>query len=244
MPARFWDLYGDDLPLAEHQMIGTGISTLAYTQCGFVTTEQLPYVPESPLANATQRSYRRGYFAATSWMDSQVGRLLDGLDALGQTDSTLVVLFGDHGYKLGEHGGWGKQDVWETGSRIPLIVRAPWLPASRGQQSFTLAEAVDLYRTCAELAGLPAPPADGGGTAPVQGVSLAPAFADPAAGGVGGRTAALTQFPRCNINASATPWADGHLGQPYACMGVSRTNFDVMGSHPRDLNLLLGPTSR
>ena len=187
MPARFWDLYGDDLPLAEHQTIGTGISTLAYTQYNFVTTEQLPYVPESPLANATQRSYRRGYFAATSWMDSQVGRLLDGLDALGQTDSTLVVLFGDHGYKLGEHGGWGKQDVWETGSRIPLIVRAPWLPASRGQQSFTLAEAVDLYRTCAELAGLPAPPADGGGTAPVRAGRLAgPGVCRPGRGG-GGR---------------------------------------------------------
>ena len=123
MPARFWDLYGDDLPLAEHQMIGTGISTLAYTQCGFVTTEQLPYGPESPLANATQRSYRRGYYAATSWMDSQVGRLLDGLDALGQTDDT-VVLFGDNGHKLGEHGGLGKQ--------VAPACRHPPAPKSRG----------------------------------------------------------------------------------------------------------------
>lgn len=64
------------------------------------------YGPEDPLPSEMQRLFRRGYYASVSFVDAQVGRLLDALDERGLTENTLVVLFGDHGWKLGEHGGW------------------------------------------------------------------------------------------------------------------------------------------
>src|SRR6185436_11885480 len=91
-----------------------------------------------------------------SFIDTQIGRLLDELDRLDIARNTLVVLWGDHGWKLGEHGGWCKQTNYEIDTRAPLLIRAPGAKAN-GQQSHALVEFVDIYPTLCELAGLPVP---------------------------------------------------------------------------------------
>ena len=89
-------------------------------------------------------------------MDAQVGRVLDELDRLALAKNTIVVLWGDHGWHLGDHGIWCKHTNYEQATRIPLIVSAPQMKA-RGVRSAALVETVDLFPTISELAGLAAP---------------------------------------------------------------------------------------
>lgn len=112
---------------------------------------------------------------------------------------------------------------------MPLLIRAPFIKGSAGQRTYAMAETVDMYKTLAELAGLPPPPAAEG----VEGVSLAPVMRNPDNTSV--KELALTQFPRCHIHSDATPWADGS-GQSYACMGNERTTFEVMGYAARSID--------
>jgi uncharacterized sulfatase len=119
------------------------------------------------------REARRAYHASTAWVDSQVGRVLDKLKELHLDGNTIVLLTGDHGYQLGEHGLWAKQTLFEEGTRVPLIVAAPGVKPA---VCAGLAEQVDIYPTLAGLAGLAIPKH-------VQGVTLQPLLADPTAKG-------------------------------------------------------------
>jgi iduronate 2-sulfatase len=118
-------------------------------------------------------------------MDAQLGRVLDELDRLGLARNTIIVLWGDHGWHLGDHGMWCKHTNYEQAARIPLIVAGPDLPA--GVKSAALVESVDLYPTLCALAGIPAP----GG---LDGSSFAAVLRDPAAGG--GKEAVFHCYPR------------------------------------------------
>jgi len=108
------------------------------------------------LPDQTARELIRGYNAATSHTDAQVGRVLDELDRLGLRDKTVVVLWGDHGWQLGEHGQWCKHTNFEVATRSPLIVSVPGAKAS-GAKSDALVEFVDIYPTLCDLCGLPTP---------------------------------------------------------------------------------------
>lgn len=152
-------------------------------------------IPPPALANGKEypgtdpellRQAKQAYFASTTFMDDQVGRVLDALDRLGLAERTVVVFTSDHGYQLGEHGLWQKMSLFERAARVPLIIRTPGMKAA-GQATECLAEMIDLYPTLSELCGLPAPK----GT---QGVSLAALIDDPNAAAP--RTAALTQVRR------------------------------------------------
>ncbi|WP_435017763.1 sulfatase [Tundrisphaera sp. TA3] len=114
----------------------------------------------------------RAYLASTSFMDSQVGRVLDALEASGRADETIVVLWSDHGWHLGEKGITGKNTLWERSTRVPLIFAGPGI--ARDARCDQPAELLDLYPTLIELAGLPA-------VAGLEGHSLAPQLRDPAA---------------------------------------------------------------
>jgi iduronate 2-sulfatase len=153
-PRKYWELYNrDSLPLARNiyppenapHALGDGVEFYTYTD--------VP--PERPIPDDYARLARHGYFACVSYMDAQVGRVIDELDRQGLSDSTIVVFWSDHGFKLGEHGGWGKITNFELDARVPLIVRVPGFV--QNARASGLVELVDLYPTLAELAGLPLP---------------------------------------------------------------------------------------
>jgi len=110
-----------------------------------------------------------------SYMDAQVGRVLNALDGYGLSDDTIVVLWGDHGFHLGDHGIWTKHTNFEQSTHIPLIIAAPGM--QHGASSGQLAETVDIYPTLVELAGLPQPQA----SQPIDGLSLVPVLKNPKA---------------------------------------------------------------
>lgn len=133
-----------------------------------------------------------------SWIDHQLGRLLGELKASGLENDTLVVLHSDHGWSLGEVGQYEKFTCTETGTRVPLFVRTPWLPGTANRTLDTLVELVDVYPSVSELAGIDLPPGEA-----LDGQSFAPLLAEP---GVEGpreeQEWALSVFPRCPSNAS------------------------------------------
>lgn len=118
-----------------------------------------------------QKRMWSAYYASVTFMDQQVGRVLDQLDQLGLRDSTAIVFTSDHGYHLGDHGFWQKSNLHEQVLRVPLVMSVPGFAAGR---SDSIVELVDLYPSLSELAGLPVPDE-------VQGKSLVPVLSDPQA---------------------------------------------------------------
>lgn len=154
-PQRYWDLYPEStLPETVNQPFPEKAPPQAWHSWGELRAYEGVPEKDAPVPEALARTLVQGYRAATSYTDAQVGRVLDELERLGLAENTIVVLWGDHGYSLGEHGLWVKHSPFELANRIPLIVRAPGAKAgvARG-----LVESVDIYPSLAELAGLPLP---------------------------------------------------------------------------------------
>jgi iduronate 2-sulfatase len=171
-PQKYWDLYDRAaIKLADVRTPPKNAPSYAPQFGGEL--RQYAGVPESgPLSDDLQRSLIHGYHAATSYMDAQLGRVLDELDRLKLAQNTIIVLWGDHGWHLGDHGMWCKHTNYEHATHIPLLVSAPGVKAGARTQAF--AETVDLYPTLCELAGVTAPTG-------LDGRSFASTLRDPAA---------------------------------------------------------------
>lgn len=170
-PAAYWERHPpESVPAVARLEPPSGAPAAALPQGG----ETRQYFDLRGLRSyppAVRQRLRRGYRAAVSYADAQVGKLLDALDELGLEDDTIVVLWGDHGWHLGEQGTWGKMTNFEAATRVPLLLRAPGHTRA-GARSEALVELVDLYPTLAELCALPLPDH-------LEGASLAPLLSDP-----------------------------------------------------------------
>lgn len=175
-PKKYWDLYDREaLPLAENQSPPEGSPAYAihgdqelrsYDDC-----HDLPWPTEGSWDEARQRELIHGYYASVSYIDAQVGRLLDELNRLGLSENTIVVLWGDHGWKLGEHNGWCKMTNYEIDTRVPMIFSGYGVDA-KDRESKALTEFVDIYPTLCEMAGFSIPDH-------LQGSSILPLLANP-----------------------------------------------------------------
>lgn len=174
-PKKYWDLYEPSkfvLPTLRNAPAG------APGYAGKTLGELNNYAPipnKPPLSEEIRRHILHGYYASMSYVDAQIGRVIDELDRLKLADNTLIVLWGDHGWHLGDHGMWTKHTNYEQANRIPLLVIAPGV-TTPGSHTRQLAETVDIYPTLVELAGLPKL----SGPQPMDGTSLVPVLRDPA----------------------------------------------------------------
>ena len=177
VPKKYWDLYdAAKLPLAKHTTPPDGAPGFA----GKTTLELNQYEPvpaRGDVPEDIQRKLVHGYYASVSYVDAQIGKVVDELERLGLANDTIVVLWGDHGWHLGDHGMWTKHTNYEQATRIPLLMIAPGITRP-GSHSVALVETVDVFPTLCELAGLPAP---SGVPQPMDGRSLVRVLRDPAA---------------------------------------------------------------
>lgn len=182
-PKKYFDLYGN-VALPTH----TEFPAEAPSFAGHGSGELRRYTDQPKrgvISDDKQRRVRHAYYACISYIDAQIGRVLGELDRSGLSKNTIVVLYGDHGYHLGEQGLWGKTTNFELDTRVPLIVRVPGMKAA-GEPSTSLVELLDLYPTLTELAGLPK-------TEQLEGKSFVSILNDPTHVT---KTAALSQYPR------------------------------------------------
>ncbi len=180
-PKRYWDMYErDDVSMPENPDWPVDAPRVAWHNGReIVSNEQRELTPDAV------REIRHGYLANISYLDAQVGKVIDELDRLELADNTVIVFWSDHGYHLGEQTLWAKTSNFELDARVPLIIATPTMTSS-GKTTDALVELLDLYPTLVELCGLPP-------VKQLDGVSLSAVIESPDSVV---RTTALTQHPR------------------------------------------------
>jgi iduronate 2-sulfatase len=194
-PKRYWDMHDPArLPPLTQAAAPRGAPALALHDSaelrGYTDASTAPRLDTDQVARL-----RRGYYAAASFADAQVGRVLAALQRTNFATNTIVVVWGDNGYHLGEHGLWCKTTDYEADTRVPLIVATPD-DRPRGVRTAALVELLDIYPTLIELCGLPP-------RAKLEGRSFAANLGYP---DKPGRAVAISQFPR--------PWSSGRNFRP------------------------------
>lgn len=212
-PKKYWDLYDPAKLPALNPARPEGAPDLAFHD----STEILGPVKDQKQPTPEQiTTMRHGYFANISYLDAQLGKVLDALEATGQAGNTIITFVGDHGYHIGEHRLWGKTSNFEHDAHVPFMIATPGT-AHAGARTQALAELVDLFPTLVELCGLPRP--DG-----LDGDSLAAVLKNPAAGV---KPAAYTQHPR-------PAYYDREPGKQPKAMGCSVRTARVRYTEWRD----------
>ena len=181
-PKKYWDLYDRAKLPALDAARPTGAPEIAFhdgRELRGAPPNQVTFTP------AQAAEIRHGYFANISYLDAQLGKVLDALDRSGVAERTIITFVGDHGYHLGEHTLWGKTSNYEHDARVPCFISAP-APCVAGKSTRCFAELVDLFPTLVDLCRLPKPPG-------LEGVSLVPTLIEPMRLT---KRAAFTQHPR------------------------------------------------
>lgn len=176
VPKRYWDMYDPaTLPMPDFERLPEGAPAFAGKVGGeIVAYEPIPQGSGKAYPEALKRKLIHGYYAGVSYVDAQIGKVLDALDREGLADNTIVILWGDHGWHLGDHGMWTKHTNFEQAVRLPLIFAGPGT-GRPGQAPGQLAETVDVYPTLVKLAGLKLPAR----MQPIDGADLTPVLRDP-----------------------------------------------------------------
>ena len=170
-PKKYWDLYERDSisvhPFQEHAKYAPEFAF----QPGWELRNNYVDIPkDDPIPEEKQKELIHGYYACVSFIDAQVGKLLTQLENLGIRENTIIVLWGDHGWHLGDHDMWAKHSNFEQATRSPMIFSAPGLTA--GESSNSPSEFIDIFPTLCELTGLEVP-------SNLDGTSLIPVLQDP-----------------------------------------------------------------
>jgi iduronate 2-sulfatase len=212
-PKRYWDLYDRSKLPKLNPARPTGAPEIA-----FQDGRELRGIPPNQVTftDAQVAEIRHGYFANISYLDAQLGKVLDELDRLKLTGRTVIVFAGDHGYHLGEHTQWAKTSNFEYDARVPLFLATP-NSANAGQHTSSLVELLDLFPTLVDLCGLPRP-------AGLEGTSLVPVLNDVSKSV---KPAAFTQHPR-------PAYFDREPSGEPAAMGVSVRTARVRYTEWRD----------
>ena len=182
-PKKYWDLYDRAKLPPLNPSRPSGAPEIAFHQ----STEVLgPPDKQKPLTPEQAAEMRHGYFANISYMDAQIGKVIDALDKQGLTDNTVIVFISDHGYHIGEHTLWGKTSNFEYDAHMPLIISDCGSKATHGMKTKALTESLDLFPTLVELCELPKPEG-------IEGTSAVPVLHDVT---TSVHAAAYTQHPR------------------------------------------------
>jgi len=186
-PKKYWDMYDPEkIELAKNPFPPKNVDPDISMHPSFELTTHYGWASGSgKVTQAEAGTLRHAYFACVSYVDAQIGKVLNEVKRLGLDKNTVIALWADHGWHLGEHAMWGKQTNFEIAVRSPLILKVPGM-SQPGRRTRSLVETVDLYPTLAELCGLDAPD-------DLAGTSLAPMVRDP---GHPGRSFAYSFHPR------------------------------------------------
>ena len=181
-PKKYWDMYDPTkLPVLDNETTNENAPKYALHNNSelshYIDLAEIPKPwDDETLPEEKARKMVHAYYACVSYVDAQIGRLLTALEETGTADNTIVVLWSDHGYKLGEYRGWGKMTNYEIDARVPLLISTPKMKVgdskSRGKTTPQLAELLDLFPTLCELAEIETPEF-------VDGKSLVPTLNDP-----------------------------------------------------------------
>ena len=155
-PKKYWNLYDpEDIDLADNPFAPKDAPAIGLHD-SFELRIRRDIPKKGKIGDQQARNLIHAYMACVSYIDAQIGKILDELDALGLRENTIIMLWGDHGWHLGEHGVWGKATNYEVATRVPLIVSAPG-QAMGNVTTDALVELVDMYPTLCQLANLPLP---------------------------------------------------------------------------------------
>eukprot|EP00054_Salpingoeca_dolichothecata_P025590 m.180243 g.180243 ORF g.180243 m.180243 type:complete len:326 (-) comp25410_c0_seq8:109-1086(-) len=216
VPQRMLDLYPNytDIAPAKYDTFPSNSPLIAWSHCLGVTLPNgtsFQYSPFEAVPKWVQSYQRRFYYADVSYVDENIGYILDTLDQLGVAEDTAIVVHSDHGYSLSEHGYWEKKSNFDLTVRVPLMIHVPWKPASHGKRTGSLTELIDVFPTLAALAGLPKPEN-------IDGNDVSALFDHPEKIV---KSIAYHQYPACNVNSYNQTRAE--------CNQVPKNKFDYMG---------------
>lgn len=203
-PKKYWDMYRrEDMPVAQFQdMAQDGVEYAYHNSLEVKGYSDVPpfesYMDTKHLDEDTQRRLLHAYYACISYVDAQVDQLLTALDENGLTDNTIIVMFGDHGYHLGDHGLWNKITDFEQATHVPMMISVPGM--AQGVHSQSMTEFLDIYPTLLDFTSTPHPQQ-------LDGKSLRPILEDP--------TASVKDYAISQVSRSCaenyTIWVDTEL---------------------------------